>query len=137
MTAVYAIKFGLVGVFAYLLLLEEVKSRRWALFGALVLMLSGRTLWSLTTHENLTGLLAATISLYVFWSANRRPPWKTFLFLVGTLGFVVVGPTVNGAAYWFLTIALFFIYRIFSQRINFGLIPNIDFVFLLLVDPWE
>ena len=116
MTAVYAIKFGLVGAFAYLLLLEEVKSRRWALFGALVLMLSGRTLWSLTTHENLTGLLAVTISLYVFWSANRRPPWKTFLFLVGTLGFVVVGPTVNGAAYWFLTIALFFIYRIFSQR---------------------
>ncbi len=116
MTLIYTLKYALVGIASYFLLIEEVRSRRWALFGSVMLVLSGRAIWAVTTHENLTALLAVLIALYLFWTAHRRSLGMTALLLTVDLIILAMSPTANAAAYWFLVITVFFLYRIATQK---------------------
>lgn len=105
----------LLGVFSYLIFLEEFKNKKWAFFASLIYQLSGYTIWSTMVFDVLPMYLFTTVAIYLIWSHQKRKQYINYIFLTLTLLANMLASNIAYTSYSMMVIGVFFLYRYFSQ----------------------
>ncbi|MBN1675643.1 MAG: hypothetical protein JXR37_31665 [Kiritimatiellae bacterium] len=105
------VELWLLGVCSYLFFREELKDRRWALVSSTMMQLGGYAFFAITTYANLSILPFVCLVLYVVWSFDRRPRWKSLSALTFAFAVIVLTPNLVYSAAAILTLCLLFLYR--------------------------
>ena len=114
------IEVWMLGIFAYLVLREEVDHPKWALFGSMVFLLSGYTFFSLTTYCNTQLTLFTLIAIYLLSTERTRKFWLNFLLLTFCISNIFVGGNIVYGFSALLTILIFYLYQNYSDWLTFS-----------------
>ena len=121
-TARVLLEVWLVGLCAYLFLREEIGNAKWALFGSLVYQAGGFTFFSMTTYSATQFYFLVPLALYLLWTVQKRPPWRTYCFLTLITATVLLSGNIVYSFATVLTVVVVFAYRWlsggFSRRIE-------------------
>ncbi|MCF8721675.1 YfhO family protein [Nitrospina gracilis] len=107
--------FYLTGVVSYLLFQEEFHNRKWAFFASVTFLLSGFTMWGLTSVGGVNLWLMMLVSLYLIWSYERRGLMANFIWLTLSLFVMLICDNLVYAVNALFLIGLLAVYRLISH----------------------